>query len=175
MKQIKLFMVMLLSLVGMTAAAQQPTLLTPSTEEPVTKLTSGTKYLIAAGTTDSYYFNVGDAKVNAPLSEAQVFTYTVKKQWGQTSYYLQRNINNTNEYVYVDKSWSWSSYDYIYSLTTSTSGQSMTIAFNSNSAASIYANGRYIVSNGNDADAAGLSSTQSYDWSFYKAAGVTIT
>lgn len=171
MKQIKLFMVMLLSLVGMTAAAQQPTLLTPSTEAPVTKLTSGTKYLIAAGTTDSYYFNVGDAKVNAPSTD-QVFTYTTGNN---NKKYLHRNINNTNKYVYVDKSWSWSSYDYIYSLTTSTSGQSMTIAFNSNSAASIYANGRYIVSNGNDADAAGLSSTQSYDWYFYKAAVVTIT
>lgn len=176
MKRIKLFMVMLLSLIGMTAAAQQPTLIS-STAKPVTSstLTTG-KYLIAAGTTDSYYFNVGDAKVNAPLSEAQVFTYTVKKQWGQTSYYLQRNINNTNEYVYVDKSWSWSSYDYIYSLTTSTSSsQSMTISFNSNSAASIYANDRYIVSNGNDADVAGLSSDQSYDWYFYKAAVVKIT
>ena len=171
MKRIKLFMVMLLSLVGMTAAAQQPTLIS-STAKPVTSstLTTG-KYLIAAGTTDSYYFNVGDAKVNAPSTD-QVFTYTTGNN---NKKYLHRNINNTNKYVYVDKSWSWSSYDYIYSLTTSTSGQSMTIAFNSNSAASIYANGRYIVSNGNDADAAGLSSTQSYDWYFYKAAVVKIT
>lgn len=164
MKQIKLFMVMLLSLVGMTAAAQQPTLLTPSSEKPVKSLVSGTKYLIAAGTTtDSYYFNVGDAKVQAP-STAQVFTYIVDDQWWSTNYYLKRKSDS--KYVYVD----WS-----YKLTTSTSSQSMTISFSSGSAASIQANGRYIVSNGNDADAAGVSRKQSYNWYFYKAAVVTIT
>lgn len=165
MKQIKLFMVMLLSLVGMTATAQQPTLITPSTEVPVTTLTKNTKYLIAAGTsTDSYYFNVGDAKVNAPSTD-QVFTYTTSG----SNKYLHRN---TNEYVNVSTFIGLG-----YWLTTSTSSQSMTIAFNSNSAASIRPRNiyRYIVSNGNDADAASLSSTQSYDWYFYKAAVVTIT
>ena len=166
MKQIKLFMVMLLSLVGMTAAAQQPTLLTPSSEKPVKSLVSGTKYLIAAGTTtDSYYFNVGDAKVQAP-STAQVFTYIVDNQWWSTNYYLKRKSDS--KYVYVD--WSGSYY-----LTTSTSSQSMTISFSSGSAASIQANGRYIVSNGNDADAAGVNKKQSYNWYFYKAAVVNIT
>ena len=166
MKRIKLFMVMLLSLVGMTAAAQQPTLLTPSSEKPVKSLVSGTKYLIAAGTTtDSYYFNVGDAKVQAP-STAQVFTYIVDNQWWSTNYYLKRKSDS--KYVYVD--WSGSYY-----LTTSTSSQSMTISFSSGSAASIQANGRYIVSNGNDADAAGVNKKQSYNWYFYKAGVVNIT
>lgn len=166
MKQIKLFMVMLLSLVGMTATAQQPTLIS-STAKPVTSstLTTG-KYLIAAGTSEgSYYFNVNAAKVKSPSTD-QVFTCTKSGN----KYYLHRN---TNEYVYVNKSKYW--FYYTYSLTTNSSSQSMTIAFNSNSAASIYANDRYIISNDNDADAAGLSETQSYDWYFYKAAVVTIT
>ena len=98
MKRIKLFMVMLLSLVGMTAAAQQPTLLTPSTEQPVKTLTSGTKYLIAAGTSEgSYYFNVDGAKVNAP-STAQVFTYTKNK-------YLQRKSDSKYVYYGIIKLW----------------------------------------------------------------------
>ena len=163
MKRIKLFMVMLLSLIGMTAAAQQPTLIS----KPVTSstLTTG-KYLIAAGTSEgSYYFNVNAAKVKSPSTD-QVFTCTKSGN----KYYLHRN---TNEYVYVNKSRYW--FYYTYSLTTNSSSQSMTIAFNSNSAASIYANDRYIISNDNDADAAGLSETQSYDWYFYKAAVVTIT
>ena len=166
MKRIKLFMVMLLSLVGMTATAQQPTLIS-STAKPVTSstLTTG-KYLIAAGTSEgSYYFNVNAAKVKSPSTD-QVFTCTKSGN----KYYLHRN---TNEYVYVNKSRYW--FYYTYSLTTNSSSQSMTIAFNSNSAASIYANDRYIISNDNDADAAGLSETQSYDWYFYKAAVVTIT
>ena len=166
MKRIKLFMVMLLSLIGMTAAAQQPTLIS-STAKPVTSstLTTG-KYLIAAGTSEgSYYFNVNAAKVKSPSTD-QVFTCTKSGN----KYYLHRN---TNEYVYVNKSRYW--FYYTYSLTTNSSSQSMTIAFNSNSAASIYANDRYIISNDNDADAAGLSETQSYDWYFYKAAVVTIT
>ena len=61
MKQFKLFLVMLLSLVGMTAAAQQPTL-TSSSAKPETSLSPDTDYLIAAGTgTNSYYFNVAEA------------------------------------------------------------------------------------------------------------------
>ena len=156
---------MLLSLVGMTAAAQQPTLLTPSSEKPVKSLESGTKYLIAAGTTtDSYYFNVGDAKVQAP-STAQVFTYIVDNQWWSTNYYLKRKSDS--KYVYVD----WS-----YKLTTSTSSQSMTISFSDSKASIKPANyNRYIISNDNGANAAGLSETQSYDWYFYKAGVVTIT
>ena len=163
MKRIKLFMVMLLSLVGMTATAQQPTLIS-STAKPVTSstLTTG-KYLIAAGTTDgSYYFNVNAAKVNAPLSEAQVFTYTSKG--------LQRKSDN--KYVHVSKKNGWFGSTY-YTLDASESSQSMTISF-SGSAASIQANGRYIVSNGNYADAAGVNNKQSYNWYFYKAAVVTI-
>lgn len=163
MKQIKLFMVMLLSLVGMTAAAQQPTLVS-STAKPVTSstLTTG-KYLIAAGTTDgSYYFNVNGTKVNvdAPLTQAQIFTYTIANC-------LRRNSDNY--YVYVKNSnMSASS---IYNPTTMT----MDISFNSEDAASIQANGRYIVSNGDNASAASLSSTKSYNWYFYKAAVVNIT
>lgn len=164
MKRIKLFMVMLLSLVGMTATAQQPTLIS-STAKPVTSstLTTG-KYLIAAGTTDgSYYFNVNAAKVNAPLSEAQVFTYTSKG--------LQRKSDN--KYVHVSKKYGWFGSTY-YTLDASESSQSMTISFSS-SAASIQANGRYIISNGNNADAAGVNNKQSYNWYFYKAAVMTIT
>ena len=165
MKQIKLFMVMLLSLVGMTAAAQQPTLVS-STATPVNKstLTKGTKYLIAAGpSTDSYYFNVNGAKVNAPLSEAQVFTYTKDN-------YLQRKSDGK----YVNVVWSGSYY-----LTTSTSNQSMTISFSGNAASikpyiSDYID-RYIISNGNNTAAAGVNKKQSYNWYFYKAAVVTIT
>ncbi len=165
MKRIKLFMVMLLSLVGMTAAAQQPTLKS-STAKPVTSstLTTG-KYLIAAGTTDgSYYFNVNAAKVNAP-STAQVFTYTKDN-------YLQRKSDN--KYVHVSKNYGWLGSTY-YTLDASESSQSMTISFSSGSAASIQANGRYIVSNGNNADAAGVNKKQSYNWYFYKAAVVNIT
>lgn len=163
MKRIKLFMVMLLSLVGMTATAQQPTLIS-STAKPVTSstLTTG-KYLIAAGTTtDSYYFNVDEAKVNvdAPLTQAQVFTYTSSKG-------LQRKSDGNN--VYVSRSW------WIYTLGASTRSQSMTISFNDENAASIYANSRYIVSNGDNTNAAVLSETQSYNWYFYKAAVVNIT
>lgn len=163
MKQIKLFMVMLLSLVGMTAAAQQPTLVS-STATPVTSLTANTKYLIAARTTDSYYFNVGDAKVNvdAPLTQAQIFTYVEYEGLFQTSYYLQRKSDNY--YVYARSN----------SLRASSTPQPMTIEFSGN-AASIYANSRYIVSNGNNDAAASVSKTESYDWYFYKAAVVTIT
>lgn len=172
MKQIKLFLVMLLSLVGMTAAAQQPTLLTPSTEEPVTSLVSGTKYLIAAGTTtDSYYFNVGEAKVNAPLSEAQVFTYTVNTWLWQTSYYLQRKSDDN--YVYVNRT---GRKNYTYTLTAKTSSQSMTISFDGNAASIKPADyDRYIVSYGDNTVAAGLSEDQSYNWYFYKAGVVNIT
>ena len=168
MKQFKLFLVMLLSLVGMTAAAQQPTL-TSSSAKPVTSLSSGTDYLIAAGIgtdgngTDSYYFNVADAKVNAPLSTAQVFKYTNNG--------LRRQSDKN--YVYV-KSPSWSNWSY--TLTTNSSSQTMTISWKNNSnAARINANDRYIVSNGDDADEATLSSRSSYDWYFYKAAIVNIT
>ena len=159
---------MLLSLVGMTAAAQQPTL-TSSSAKPVTSLSSGTDYLIAAGIgtdgngTDSYYFNVADAKVNAPLSTAQVFKYTNNG--------LRRQSDKN--YVYV-KSPSWSNWSY--TLTTNSSSQTMTISWKNNSnAARINANDRYIVSNGDDADEATLSSRSSYDWYFYKAANVNIT
>lgn len=163
MKQIKLFMVMLLFLVGMTAAAQQPTL-TSSTAKPVTSLTANTKYLIAAGiTTDSYYFNVGAAKVKAPLGEAQVFTYVEYEGLFQTFYYLQRKSDNN--YVYARSN----------SLRASSTPQSMTIEFSGN-AASIYANSRYIVSNGNNDAAASVATRQSDNyWYFYKAAVVTIT
>ena len=163
MKQIKLFMVMLLSLVGMTAAAQQPTLIS-STAKPVTSLTANTKYLIAAGTTtDSYYFNVGAAKVKAPLGEAQVFTYVEYEGLFQTFYYLQRKSDNN--YVYARSN----------SLRASSTPQSMTIEFSGN-AASIYANSRYIVSNGNNDAAASVATRQSDNyWYFYKAAVVTIT
>ena len=116
MKQIKSFMVMLLSLVGMTATAQQPTLIS-STAKPVTSstLTTG-KYLIAAGTSEgSYYFNVNAAKVKSPSTD-QVFTCTKSGN----KYYLHRN---TNEYVYVNKSRYW--FYYTYSLTTNSSSQSM--------------------------------------------------
>lgn len=173
MKQIKLFMVMLLSLVGMTAAAQQPTLLTPSTEVPVTTLTKDTKYLIAAGTsTDSYYFNVNGAKVNVPLSEAQVFTYKSSTSGRNTYYFLQRKSDD--QYVSVSSS---------KLSTSSTAGkaQRMTIAFNDdNGVASIYASNSalYIMSNGDNSDEAGLSyglMYDPYDWYFYKAAVVTIT
>lgn len=159
---------MLLSLVGMTAAAQQPTLAS-SSAEPVTSLSSGTDYLIAAGTgtdgsgTDSYYFNVADAKVNAPLSTAQVFTYTTSGN----KKYLQRKSDS--EYVYVKKHSS-----IYYTLTTNSSSQTMTISWKNN-AASIYANNCYIVSNGDDADEATVSWRSSYDWYFYKAAIVNIT
>ena len=175
MKQIKLFMVMLLSLVGMTAAAQQPTLLTPSTEEPVTSstLTTG-NYLIAAGTgADSYYFNVNAAKVKAPLSENQVFTYTASSNG--KNFYLQRKSDNYYVYVSENKYWLFG-WNYNYTLGTSSSSQSMTIAFSGEAASIKPANyNRYIVSNENNADAAGLSETQSYNWYFYKAAVVTIT
>ena len=166
MKRIKLFMVMLLSLVGMTATAQQPTLKS-STAKPVTSstLTTG-KYLIAAGTTDgSYYFNVNAAKVNAP-STAQVFTYTKNG-------YLQRKSDSY--YVSVSRNWLFGYY-YTLGTSSSSSSQSMTIDFSGEAASIKHTNyGRYIVSNENDADAAGLSETQSYDWYFYKAAVVTIT
>lgn len=170
MKRIKLFMVMLLSLVGMTAAAQQPTLISlPAT--PETTLEPGAKYLIAAGTTtDSYYFNVDEAKVNvdAPLTQAQVFTYTSKG--------LQRKSDNY--YVYVSKkNYGW--FGTYYTLGASSSSQSMTISFNGEAASIKPANyDRYIVSNGNNADVADVadvSSTQSYNWYFYKAAVVNIT
>lgn len=166
MKRIKLFMVMLLSLVGMTAAAQQPTLKSLPAK-PETKLTPGTDYLIAAGTTtDSYYFNVNAAKVNAPLSEAQVFTYTSKG--------LQRKSDD-RKYVNVSYS-NWS-----YTLTSGSSSQTMTMKW-SGEAASISPDitswsTYYIISNGDDTDAAGLStnSNKSYTWYFYKAAIVNIT
>lgn len=160
MKQIKLFMVMLLSLVGMTATAQQPTLVS-STATPVneTTLEPGAKYLIAAGTTNIYYFNVNGAKVNAP-STAQVFTYTILNC-------LRRNSDNN--YVYVKKNNMSASSSYNYSTMT------MDISFNSEDAASIQANSRYIISNGNNTNAASVSSDQSYDWYFYKAAVVNIT
>ena len=164
MKRIKLFMVMLLSLVGMTAAAQQPTLISlPAT--PETTLEPGAKYLIAAGTTtDSYYFNVEEAKVNAPLSQAQIFTYTEDKC-------LQRNSDNN--YVSVSRYWF---FGYNYTLDASASSQSMTISFSGEAARIKPADyNRYIVPNGNDAYAAGLSDTKSYDWYFYKAAVVNIT
>ncbi len=164
MKQFKLFFVMLLSLVGMTAVAQLPTL-TSSSAKPVTKsLSSGTDYLIAAGTDlDSYYFNVAEAKVNAPLSTAQVFTYTNNG--------LRRQSDKN--YVYVESP-SWSNWSY--TLTTNRSSQTMTISWKNNSnAARINANDRYIVSNGDDADEATLSSRSSYDWYFYEAAVVNIT
>ena len=162
MKQFKLFLVMLLSLVGMTAAAQQPTL-TSSSAEPVTEsLSPGTDYLIAAakGTgTNIYYFNVADAKVNAPLSTAQVFTYTNKG--------LQRKSDG----AYVNASRN--------KLSTSNSSQTMTMSWSGNAASikptiSSYVV-RYIVSNGNDADAAGVYYFESNDWYFYKAAIVNIT
>lgn len=154
---------MLLSLVGMTAVAQLPTL-TSSSAKPVTSLSSGTDYLIAAGNgTNSYYFNVAEAKVNAPLSTAQVFTYTNNG--------LRRQSDKN--YVYV-KSPSWSNWSY--TLTTNSSSQTMTISWKNNSnAARINANDRYIVSNGDDADEATLSSRSSYDWYFYEAAIVNIT
>ena len=167
MKRIKLFMVMLLSLVGMTAAAQQPKpTLVSSTATPVTSLTANTKYLIAAGTgTDSYYFNVNAAKVNAPLSEAQVFTYTILNC-------LRRNSDNN--YVYVNRTGRKN--NYTYTLTASTSFQSMNISFDGNAASIKSADyGRYIVSNGDNTNAAVLSETQSYNWYFYKAAVVNIT
>ena len=162
MKQFKLFLVMLLSLVGMTAAAQQPTLAS-SSAEPVTKfLSSDTDYLIAAGTTtDSYYFNVADAKVNAPLSTQQVFTYTSGKG-------LQRKSDKA--YVNATKN----------KLSTSNSSQTMNIDWKGNAArinpniSDIWVN-RYIISNGNDADAAGVSTSSSYYWYFYEAAIVNIT
>ena len=138
MKQIKLFLVMLLSLVGMTAAAQQPTLAS-SSAKPVTKsLSSGTDYLIAAGkSTDSYYFNVDEAKVNAPLSTAQVFTYKNNA--------LQRKSDD-RKYVNVSYS-NWS-----YTLTSGSSSQTMTMKW-SGEAASISPditswNTYYIISNG---------------------------
>ena len=94
---------MLLSLVGMTAAAQQPTL-TSSSAKPETSLSPDTDYLIAAGNgTNSYYFNVAEAKVNAPLSTAQVFTYTNNG--------LRRKSDEKYEYVYVSKS---SMVDFLY-------------------------------------------------------------
>ncbi|MGN0090534.1 MAG: hypothetical protein ACI36Z_06195 [Alloprevotella sp.] len=172
MKQFKLFLVMLLSLVGMTAAAQQPTLAS-SSAKPVTKsLSSGTDYLIAAGTgtdgsgTDSYYFNVNEAKVNAPLSTKQVFTYTNNG--------LQRKSDD-RKYVNVSYS-NWS-----YTLTSGSSSQTMTMKW-SGEAASISPDitslsTYYIISNGDDTDAAGLStnSNKSYTWYFYKAAIVNIT
>ena len=157
---------MLLSLVGMTAAAQQPTL-TSSSAKPETSLSPDTDYLIAAGNgTNSYYFNVAEAKVNAPLSTAQVFTYTNNG--------LRRKSDEKYEYVYVSKSsylW-WTSY----TLTTNSSPQAMTISWKKNSdVARINANDRYIVSNGDNADEATLSSSSSYNWYFYEAAVVNIT
>lgn len=163
MKRIKLFMVMLLSLVGMAATAQQPTLKS-STAKPVTSstLTPG-DYLIAAGTTNIYYFNVNGAKVNAP-STAQVFTYTSKG--------LQRKSDNKYVYVSENSFLFWTSY----TLDVNTSSQSMTISFSDSKASIKPANyNRYIISNDNGANAAGLSETQSYDWYFYKAGVVTIT
>lgn len=153
---------MLLSLVGMTAAAQLPTV-TPLAK-PVKSLSPDTDYLIAAGNgTNSYYFNVAEAKVNAPLSTAQVFTYTNNG--------LRRQSDKN--YVYVESP-SWSNWSY--TLTTNSSSQTMTISWKNNSnAARINANDRYIVSNGDDADEATLSSRSSYDWYFYEAAVVNIT
>lgn len=165
MKRIKLFMVMLLSLVGMAATAQQPTLKS-STAKPVTSstLTPG-DYLIAAGTTNIYYFNVNGAKVNAP-STAQVFTYTSKG--------LQRKSDNKYVYVSENSFLFWTSY----TLDVNTSSQSMTISFSDSKASIKPANyNRYIVSNGDNTVAADLSSneSESYNWYFYKAAVVNIT
>lgn len=153
---------MLLSLVGMTAAAQLPTVTSPSAK-PVTSLDSGTDYLIAAGTgTNSYYFNVDKAKVNAPLSTQQVFTYTSGKG-------LQRKSDS--KYVYATKN----------TLSTSDSPQAMSISWSDwyGDAARIEPGSlsRYIVSNGDNTYAAGMSrySLYSYNWYFYEAAIVNIT
>lgn len=167
MKNLKLFFLMLLSLVGMAAVAQTPTLKS-TLATPVTSLDANTDYLIAAGTDlKPYYFNVNGAKTQTP-TDAQIFTC----EKSGSKCYLQRKSDD--KYVCVEKNWLVFSLSYKYSLSTNSSPQNLTFG-NNNSACSIYANDRYIVSNGDNNSSANLSENQSYDWYFYKAAVVNIT